>query len=362
MKTKHPSQWRAYNVMSWLVLKAMLRNRSTVIFGFAFPLAFIAVFGLIGNSSQSVKLGIPTSVNENAPMVAAVKNISVITIKEDYKDNLDKLLTQGKIDAELNLTQVGPRQEVTVVTSSGNPTGAAAATSILRGVVDQLNLQLSGITNPPLQFSQQEISGRQFRYIDFALPGMIGFSLLSTALFGTVFGFVFLKKELILKRMFATPVRALTILLAQGTSRLVMALVQTFVILGIGVWVFNFYLPHGLETLGELVILSVIGLVAFMAFGLFIAGFAKDENSAAPLTNLVSLPQFLLSGVFFPTDNFPQWLQVVASNLPLSYFNQAVRKITTEGGTLTDAWPYLAGLLIWGAVMYLLASRTFKWE
>ena len=162
--------------------------------------------------------------------------------------------------------------------------------------------------------------------------------------------------------MFATPTKPLTILLGQWTSRLAIALVQTLLILAMGVLVFKFYLPHGFMTFIELMIISAIGLIAFLGFGYFFAGLANDENSAGPMVNLVTLPQFLLSGTFFPTDSFPTWLQPIANNLPLSYFNQAIRKITTEGGSLADTTPYLVGLIIWGVVMYILAARTFRWE
>src|SRR5258708_25641006 len=87
------------------------------------------------------------------------------------------------------------------------------------------------------------------------------------------------------------------------------------------------------------------------------AGLANDENSAGPLVNLITLPQFPLSGTFFPTDSLPNWLQPIANNLPLSYFNMAVRKITTEAEPLSATFPYLVGLIAWGAVMYLLAAR-----
>ncbi len=162
--------------------------------------------------------------------------------------------------------------------------------------------------------------------------------------------------------MFATPTKALTILLAQGTSRLIVALAQTILILIVGVLVFKFYLPHGILTFFELVAISAFGLIAFLGFGYLIAGLSNDENAASPLTNLVTLPQFLLSGTFFSTDVLPKWIQPIANNLPLSYFNSAVRKITTEGGDFQQALPYLFGLLLWGVVMYILASRTFKWQ
>lgn len=360
---KHPRQIVAYYTMTWFVLKAMLKNRATLFFSLAFPVAFVTIFGLVGNGASNVRLGVPSSVDQNSPIIRAIDKVSVIKVTTDSEDNLHKLLVQGKLDGELQITPTSTRAyDVKLLTSSGNPTGAGTAQSVLRGVVDQLNLALSGVTKPPISFNSQEISGRQSRYIDFALPGQIGFSILSLSIFGIVFGFVFLKKELIFKRMFATPVRAITILLAQGSSRLVMAFMQTIVIVGIGVFFLQFYLPHGVQTFAEILIIATIGLIAFMGFGLFIAGFAKDENSAGPLVNLVTLPQFLLSGVFFPTDNFPSWLQPIANNLPLSYFNEAIRKITTEGGSITDAVPFLLGLLAWGAAMYFLASRTFSWE
>ncbi len=132
--------------------------------------------------------------------------------------------------------------------------------------------------------------------------------------------------------------------------------------MGIGVLVFNFYLPHGWLTFFEILFISTLGLISFLGFGIFLSGLANDENSAPPLVNVVSLPQLLLSGVFFSVDNLPVWIQPVANNLPLSYFNQAIRKVTIEGGSFADTLPFIFGFLSWGIVMYLLATRTFKWE
>ena len=359
---KKPNQFRAYVALAWYAFRAMTRNPSTFAFGFLFPIVFITIFGLIGNSSSSLKVGIPSGTNEQNPVVQIVEKQSFISLTKDNEPNLETILRQGKLDGILQVTQSGKQTTVHVVTSSASPQQAASLTTFVKGIVDETNLKLSGVTNPPYAVSQDTVSGRQFRYIDFALPGQIGFSLLSTAIFGTVFGLIFLKKSLVLKRMFATPTQPLTILVAQGTSRLIMALMQTVLILGVGVLFFKFYLPHGFVSFLELLVLSSFGLVAFLGFGYFMAGLANDENSAGPLVNLITLPQFLLSGTFFPTDNLPSWVQPIANNLPLSYFNIAVRKITIEGQGLEATFPYLAGLAAWSIVMYILAARTFKWE
>lgn len=360
---KKPGQWKAYVALTFYSLRAQTRNPATFFFGFIFPLVFISIFGLIGGGTPKIGIGVPNNSDQNNPVIAALKNqMSFVTLEKSDEATLLTHLKQGKIAGVVTVTTNQNSYSTELLTSSANPVQKAQVESLMKGVTDQTNLVLSGVTNPPVTLLQREVAGRQVRYIDFALPGQIGFSLLSTAIFGTVFGLIYLKKALILKRMFATPTKALTILLAQGTSRLIVALLQTIMILVIGVVVFKFYLPFGIYTLLQLIVLSAFGLVAFLGFGYLIAGLSNDENAASPLTNLITLPQFLLSGTFFSTDALPGWLQPVANNLPLSYFNIAVRKITTGGGAFHETYPYLLGLAIWGAVMYILSARTFKWQ
>lgn len=358
---KNPSQFRAYVALTMYAFKASIRNKSTLFFSLFFPVVFIIALGLIGGNGLSVKVGIPDGQGSN-PVTPIIKNISTVKIENGSETFLSDQLKKGKIDAIINVTPRGTGYNVALTTSNANPTAAGAAQSILSGVVDKVNLQIAHVTNPPIVLVNSEISGRKSRYVDFVLPGQIGFSLLSTALFGTVFGFIALRRLLVFKRMFVTPTMPIVILLSQASSRLIMALIQTTIILGVGVIFFQFYLPQGFLTFLELLVISALGLISFLGFGFFLSGLASDENSAGPLVNLVSLPQLLLSGVFFSTDLLPKWIQPIANNLPLSYFNQSVRIVTVEGGTLVQAWPYLAGFIAWGLVMYLLSLKTFKWE
>ncbi len=356
-KLKETNQIRAYLAMTWYSLIAQTRNPATFAFGFIFPVVFITIFGLIGNSTQTLTIGIPDSTEPNQ-ILTVIEEQSYMKLKTDKKSVLEQELVQGKLSGIIEMQP----HDVTITTSVANPQQAQAIESIMRGLIDETNLRIAGIEKPYLTLFKKELSGRQFRYIDFALPGQIGFALLSTAIFGTVFGIVYLKKTLVLKRLFATPARPLSLLLGQGTSRLIIALTQTVIILGIGIYAFGFYLPHGFQTFWNIMIITTIGLIAFLGFGYFFAGLANDENSAGPLVNLITLPQLLLSGTFFPVENLPSWLQPIANNLPLSYFNQAIRIITAEGGSLGDTDKFIAGLSIWGILMYALAARTFRWE
>src|ERR1700730_16322524 len=96
-KRKHPSQLVAFYTMTWYVLKAMLKNRATLFFSLAFPIAFVMIFALVGNSSSKVRLGIPSDVDQNTAVVQSLKNISVLTVSTDSKDKLDQELRQRKI-------------------------------------------------------------------------------------------------------------------------------------------------------------------------------------------------------------------------------------------------------------------------
>lgn len=350
----HPNQFRALTALTYYPFIAMLRNISTTVFGFAFPVAFIAVFGLIGGGAASARFGVGPA-GASGPVYEALEQLPGVTLVQADPRELERLLRLGKLDGVVEIT--GSR--VLLRVNTANPTSQISRLW-LQSALDRLNARSSGA---PARFSLEvgEVAGRQDRYIDFAIPGQIGMAVLSTAIFGTVFGLLFLKKALVLKRLFATPVRGITILLGQGLARLTMAVLQVLVILALAVLVFGFQLANGWVTFFGMLALAALGLLVFMGMGLCIAGLGNDENSVGPIANLITLPQFLLSGVFFSSDVFPGWVRLFADNLPLSYFNSAMRLIATEGaGVVELAFP-LVGLVAWGIVAYLFAARTFKW-
>jgi ABC-2 type transport system permease protein len=404
-QARAPSQWAAFVAMTRASFVAQTRSLANLFFGFLFPLVFIAVFGLLGNGGTNIKLGVSDGSDQQSPIYLALTHISAVQLSHGSASSLEADLRSGKLDGVLSITAVpipagqGPGQTVpsqgsptvapgagsqpaaggqpgtggfpgaagtgyavTLTTTSASPQNAAAAQAFVQGVVDQVNVRAAGITTPAVTLATKDIAGRKYTYIDFVLPGQLGFSLLSIAIFGTAFGFVVLKRTLVFKRIFATPTRPTTIVLAQGASRLIIAFAQVIVLLVAGVYFFNFYLAHGAETFAEMLLVSLFGLVAFLGFGLIVAGNFRDENAMGPVVNLITLPQFLLGGSFFPTDSFPKWLQPVANNLPLSYLNDALRKIASDGASLYDVRWQLLGILAWGVVTYLVAIRTFKWE
>ena len=203
---------------------------------------------------------------------------------------------------------------------------------------------------------------RKYRTIDFILPGQLGFSLLSAGVFGVAFLFFNLRQQLVIKRFFATPVSKTAIVLGEGLSRVIFQLMTAIIIIGIGHFAFQFTLVHGWMTFFEIMVLSFIALLVFMGFGFIVSGLAKTEGSIPPFANIITLPQFLLAGTFFSVDAFPTWLQPLCRMLPLTYFNDAMRKIAFEGAHLTDCWPQIGVLLLWGVIVYIAAIKIFRWE
>ena len=111
-----------------------------------------------------------------------------------------------------------------------------------------------------------------------------------------------------------------------------------------------------------MLILATLGVIVFMGFGFVVSGLAKSESTIPPISNIITLPQFLLSGTFFSINVFPVWLQPISRALPLTYLNDALRKVAFEGANLWDVKQQILIMVVWGIGIYAVAVKTFKWE
>jgi ABC-2 type transport system permease protein len=203
---------------------------------------------------------------------------------------------------------------------------------------------------------------REYKTIDFILPGQLGFSLLASGVFGVAFMFFNLRNTLVLKRFFATPISRTYIILGEMLSRVLFQLLTAVVIILLGHYLFGFTLIHGFENFFDMMVLSFIGLIVFMGFGFIVSGLAKNDSTIPPFANLITLPQFLIGGTFFSVSVFPVWLQWIAKIMPLTHLNEALRDVAFEGKSLWDVKPEIGILLLWGIVVYAIAIKVFKWE
>jgi ABC-2 type transport system permease protein len=363
---KQYSQFKAMLAIAKASIKSIFRSPSAVIFSFLFPIIFILVFGFLSSTTPVIRVTFdPSSSVDNDLYKKLIEKTNLKIVTQPLiisKQELEK----GHITAILKIRPVNPagfpKYAVDITTS----TAATDRIGLLQSIIQQAIAELDGRDfpqRPTYAFMQKEtLPGREYRTIDFILPGQLGFSLLSAGVFGVAFIFFNLRQTLVLKRFFATPVKRNYIVFGEALGRIAFQMITAVIILSIGHFAFKFTLVHGFVTFIELMVLSLIGLIVFMGFGFIVSGLAPSESTIPPFANLVTLPQFLLAGTFFPVENFPSWLQPLCRVLPLTHLNQAMRNVAFEGAHLSDCVPQLQYLLLWGIILYVAAVKVFRWE
>lgn len=367
MKSKY-NQLTAFRALTKGCLLSMLKSPSAIFFSIAFPLIFIVAFGLVSDGGFSVDIAFDKKSDTSNYIYQAFKNMDVVNIKS-YEDTsaLQADFTKGKLAAILNIQLIDefktPYYTIQFQTCNAAGNDKNIARQILNSVIDTLDrTQFPNRPSIARIVEPAAIEGRPYKYLDFFLPGMLGFSLLSAGIFGTAFVFFTLRQTLVLKRFFATPVKRINIILSEGISRMLLQLFSATIIIAVGHFCFGFTLVHGFTTFIQMILLAFIGLALFLGMGFVISSLAKNEASIPPLANMITMPQLLLSGVFMSANNFPSWLQPICKALPLTQFNNAMRIIAFEGKSLLDCGTQLGVIGIWMVIIYALAVKVFRWE
>ncbi len=196
------------------------------------------------------------------------------------------------------------------------------------------------------------------RYIDFLIPGLLGMNLMNAAMWGIGFALVDMRQRKLLKRFVATPMRRSDFLLALLSSRLVLMLIEVSLLLGFGVLAFHMRV---LGSLWSILVIAAIGAISFGGLGLLTASRAQKIESASGLMNLVMMPMWIFSGVFFSGERFPAMVQPFIKALPLTALNDALRATILEGSSLVSQSGRILVLVLWGSISFALALRWFRW-
>jgi ABC-type multidrug transport system permease subunit len=220
-------------------------------------------------------------------------------------------------------------------------------------------LQRAAGRTDPLASSEQRVREPGSRYVDFVVPGLLGLNLMGSGIWGLGFAIVDARKKRLLKRLIATPMSRAQYLASFLLSRLTFLVLEVGVVLGFAVLVF------GVPVRGSL--LAVLGVcllaaLAFGALGLLIASRAQTIEGVSGLMNLVMLPMWIFSGVFFSASRFPDALQPAIQLLPLTAVNDALRGVLLEGAALSSLGGELAILAGWMVIGFALALRLFRWR
>ncbi len=364
---KKYNQFTALKALTKASFIALLKSPSSIFFSIAFPLLFIVAFGIMSDTGVKVTIAFTPESDTTSQIYEQLKNVPVVKIYKDHGE-LKRFedLKKGTIAAILDIKktpQDSAAYHIDFRTSIASGNDKNIAKQIVVSVINSLDKKIYPANQTIAVIKEAKpIEGRAYRYLDFFLPGMLGFSMLSAGVFGTAFIFFNLKQTLVLKRFFATPVKRLYIILAEGSSRLILQMMAAAIIILVGYFAFDFTLINGFITFLEMMALCFFGLVIFLGMGFIISSVAKNESLIPPLANMITMPQLLLSGVFLSTSNFPEWLQPICNALPLTQLNNALREIAFQGKSFFEVWQPLLILSVWGILVYTVAVKVFRWE
>ena len=365
------SQAKALWAITRASFKAIFNQPAALVFSLLFPIIFILIFGAFGSGGGvSYRIGIEPGTDTTNNFYTSLKNNPQIRIMR-FTDTalMNKELSKGRLTAIIDIQQqkkdTAQSHQVIVNTRSTSASGNTFGGFMQLLDYERLKYEVKEenakskwvIIEKPSVASVQ-----RFRQIDFILPGQLGFSILFSTLFGIAFTFFNLRDQLVLKRFYASPVSRINILLGIGMSRLFFQVMSVVALILFGHFFLNFTLQHGVLTFIEMVLLTIIMLFLLMGVGLIFSSIAKSDTTLPLWINLFGFPQMMLSGTFFPITVFPKWLQEICNVLPLTQFNNAMRKISFEGQSILECGKELGILAIWIAIIYIITARVIKWE
>ena len=361
--------------------KRFMRDGTSLFFTFLFPLIFLLVFGAIfNNQTTSFDVAIINhSQSEFAKrFVEQAKANKDTTLKvkdvKDMQEAREKLKhseLSGIIELPADFGTVTPAQAgapgqaqarpsgtLRVLYAKGSEQSGNTLTAIMGQIIDGINRGM-GQPEPPLKVAGQAVGDEQLKTFDYTFTGLLAFSLLSMGIFGLANQMPTEKQKGSYRRLRASPFTAGQLILAMGIHYTIVSLLSAAMMLVVGMSVFHFNMRGDWLLAVPFITLAALLMVGF---GLLIGGWAKNENQSAPLGNLVAFPMMFLSGTFFPSFMFPEWLRTLSQFIPMTPVTDGLRLIMTEHASLGEVLPYAGAIGLWMLVVYIAAIKLFRWE
>jgi ABC-2 type transport system permease protein len=327
--------------------REFLREPEALFWVFVFPILLAAGLGLAFRNRPAEVLKVATVSPQLAQSLRGEKLLDVRLLSERAAE---QALRTGDVAL---LAEPAANGSVVYRYDDTNPEGRSA-----RALADRAVERAAGRADP-VASSDRIMREPGSRYIDFLIPGLLGMNLMGSAIWGMGFAIVDARRRKLMKRLIATPMPRQYYLLSFVLSRLTMLVIEVGVVLAFGVLVFHVPVRGSLPSL---LLVSVVASFSFSALGLLIASRAQTIEAASGLMNLVMMPMWIVSGVFFSAQRFPDMLQPVIKSLPLTAAIDALRANMLQGAALGQLTPELAVLAAWLVVCFPLALWLFRWR
>ncbi len=324
-----------------------MREPEALFWVFIFPIILAAGLGLAFRNQPPSVLKIAAVSPE---LARSIRQEKLLDVQQMTAAEAEEALRTGKVAL---VAEPGANGTVEYRYDDTNPEGRNA-----RALANQAVQRAAGRVDP-VSVSDSLMREPGSRYIDFLVPGLLGMNLMGSAIWGMGFAIVDARRKKLMKRLIATPMPRPYYLLSFGLSRMVLLVLEVGLLVGFGMLVFKVPIRGSWP---ELIALCVLGSLSFSALGLLIASRAKTIEAASGLMNLVMMPMWILSGVFFSAQRFPDFMQPLIKALPLTALINALRANMLQGAGLQQLVPEATILGAWLAVCFVLALRLFRWK
>ena len=341
-----------------------LREPGTMFWVFGFPILLSLGLGLAFRNRlpEPAFVGVldgPAATATAASSVAAAEIEATLQAAHLHVERLPpraaaERLRSGKI-ALLVIPPTAAAASDGPITYRFDPTRAESLAA--RDAVDRA-LQTAAGRRDPRPVKDEPVTEPGTRYIDLLIPGLIGMNIMSGSMWGIGWIVVNMRVRKLLKRLMATPMRRRDLLLSQCLARLLALPLEVATIVVFGRLAFHVALAGSLIALG---VVAVTGALSFSAIAVLVASRAENTQTVSGLMNVVMMPMFVLSGVFFSSAHFPELMQPLISILPLTALNDALRAVMVDGASLLGVARPLAVLAGWGIACFAVGVRIFRW-
>jgi ABC-type multidrug transport system permease subunit len=323
-----------------------LREPEALFWVFIFPILLAAGLGIAFRNRPAEAIPVVTSSPDLARALRAEKRLDVRLLRPA---KAAEQLRSGKAALEVSIAPLGVAYQF----DDTNPEGRTA-----RMLADAAVQRSAGRSDPVRTFDSL-VREPGSRYIDFLVPGLLGMNLMGSAIWGVGFAIVDARRKKLIKRLIATPMPRRYYLMSFVLSRLALLVLEVAAVLGFGALAFGVPVRGSLGVLAEL---CVLGSMSFCALGLLIASRVRTIEAASGLMNAAMMPMWVLSGVFFSAQRFPDAVQPLIRALPLTAAIDALRAIMLQGAGLAQVAPEAGVLSVWLVVCFALALKLFRWK
>ena len=333
--------------LTLLRFREFAREPEAVFWALLFPILLTLGLGVAfrNQPAQTVKIAVTDSA-----LAESLRKAKSIDVQELTSEAAAGQLRTGKVAL---LAERGADGGVVYRYDDTNPDGRAA-----RDLVDQAVQRAAGRADP-VPAADKLVREVGSRYVDFLVPGLAAMGIMSNAVWGLAFSVVDARRRKLLKRIVATPMPRHYYLLSFLLWRLALLIFEIGVPVGFGLLAFGVPMRGAWLTL---LAISLLGSLTFSSLGLLIATRIKTIEAASGFTNLVLMPMWILSGVFFSSERFPDIVQPAIRALPLTALVDGLRATMLQGAGVRDLSPQTAVLGFWLIVCFVSALKLFRWR